>query len=40
MLQKIDIHDYTLSFVEFNLQKVDACDCTLSFAEFWFVAGP
>ena len=40
MLQKIDIRDYTLSFVEFNLQKVDACDCTLSFAEFWFVAGP
>ena len=40
MLQKVDIRDCTLSFVEFNLQKVDACDCTLSFAEFWFVAGP
>ena len=40
MLQKIDIPDCTLSFVEFNLQKVDACDCTLSFAEFGLWLAP
>ena len=40
MLQKIDIRDCTLSFVEFNLQKVDACDCTLSFAEFGLWLAP